>query len=99
MPGNKSDKPDKESKSDKGSHASKLVELEATIDSLTSKVNKNSKDVKASIETLRGNVNKNITDIAANLRLIKKEKLEREMEGLKRKFVIRGYEWEKATFT
>jgi hypothetical protein len=90
---------EKESKTDKESTASKLVELEATIESLSGKVKKNSKDVKASIDSLNGKVTKNSTDIAANLRLIQKEKLEREIEALKGKFIIRGYEWQKATFT
>jgi hypothetical protein len=50
------------------------------------------------VDLLTNKVTHNSTNIAANLRLIKKEKLEREMENLKGKFVVRGYEWTKATF-
>jgi hypothetical protein len=50
------------------------------------------------VDLFTNKVTHNSTDIAANLRLIKKEKLEREMENLKGKFVVRGYEWTKATF-
>jgi predicted nucleic acid-binding Zn-ribbon protein len=65
---------EKESKSDKDATAAKLLELEATLDSLSGKVKKNTKEVKEA----SGKANKNSADIAANLRLIRKEKLERE---------------------
>jgi hypothetical protein len=86
---------EKEPKADKDATAAKLLELETTLDSLSGKVKKNTKEVKEA----SGKANKNAADIAANLRLIRKEKLEREWDGLKGKFVVRNYEWHKATFT
>jgi hypothetical protein len=56
-------------------------------------------DMEAKLDSLNAKVIQNSSDIAINLRLIRKEKLEREMEGLKGKFVVRGYEWTKGTFT
>jgi hypothetical protein len=92
------EKSDKDPKSDKGSNAARLGDLETAVESLKGKVKQNSGDAKGSIDDLNGKINRNSTDIAVNLRLIQKEKLEREWEGLKGTFVVRGYKWEKATF-